>query len=103
VPEAGFGVLVPGQPGNARNRDEKVAPLLVEVAGNVEDIDPAVLLAAMAAAIDGLGAVGGRLFCADHGDGVEQALLVPLDLGDQDVAGVPGCLERFFDNAWRRR
>jgi len=76
---------------------------VVEVAGNVEDIDPAVLLAAMAATIDGLGAVSRRLFGADRGDGVEQALLVPLDLGDQDVAGVPGRFKGFFDSAWRRR
>ena len=96
VPEAGFGILVPSQPGDACHRDDEVAPLLVEAARNVEGLDPAMLLAAMAAAIDRLGAVGGRLFGADGGYGVEQTLLVALDLGDQDVSGVSGCLESFF-------
>ena len=38
VPEAGFGILVPSQPGDARHRDDKVAPLFVEAARNVEGL-----------------------------------------------------------------
>lgn len=64
--------------------------------GENEGLDPTVLLAAMAAAIDRLGPVGGRLLSAERGEGAEQALLFAFDLSDQGIACVPGRLECFF-------
>jgi hypothetical protein len=60
------------------------------------------LLPAMFVAVDGFGAVGGGPGGAEGFDRVVQDRLVVLDLGNQDVSGIPGRLKRFFDSAWRR-
>jgi hypothetical protein len=57
----------------------------------------------MPVALDGLGAVGGRLGGADRFQRLIQDGLVGLDLGDQDISGVAGGFKGFFDSAWRRR
>jgi len=61
------------------------------------------LLPTMPVALDGLGAVDGRLDIADRFQGLVEDRLVGFDLGDQDVSGIAGGLKGFFDNAWRRR
>jgi hypothetical protein len=61
------------------------------------------LVSAMALAFDGQGAVDRMVSGRDRLDGIEQALLIGLDLADQEIAA-PACrLKGFFDNAWRRR
>ena len=65
APETGFGDLVPGEAGDAGGGDDQAVPVGSEAAGDVEGLDQAMLLSAMTVALDGLGAVGGRLGGAD--------------------------------------
>ena len=102
-PEAGLGVLVPCEARDAGDADDQVGPVVTKTAGNVKGLNPAVLLTAMAVAINRFGSVGGTVGGADRRHGVEQVLLVAFDLDDQGVAGIPGRLKGFFDSAWRRR
>ena len=100
VPQAGLGVLVPGQAGGA---DDQAVPLRVELAPDVEGVDRAGLVPAVAAGIDAAAALGRGL---GGGDGLErgqQARLVGLDLGEQRVAAVASGLNGFFDSAGRQR
>jgi hypothetical protein len=103
VPEAGPGVLVPGQAGDAGGADDQAVPLRVELAPDIEGVDLAGLVAAVAPRIDAAEALGRGL---GRGDGLErgqQARLVGLDLGEQRVAGVAGEFKGFFDSGARRR
>ena len=103
VPEAGLGVLVPGQAGDAGGVDDQAVPLGAELALDVEGLDLAGFMAAVAPGIDAFEAVGRR---PGGGDGLErgqQARLIGLDLGKQGVAAVAGRLKGFFDSAGRRR
>ena len=103
VPQAGPGVLVPGQAGDAGGADDQAVPLGVESAPDIEGLDRAGLVAAVALGIDAPVAFGRGL---GGGDGLErgqQGRLVGLDLGEHRVAGVAGDLKGFFDSAARRR
>ena len=73
-----------------------------EPAADIEGFDETMLLPAMFVAVDGLGAIGGGPGGAEGFDRVVQDRLVVLDLGNQDVCGIPGRLKRFFDSAWHR-
>lgn len=103
VPKARLGVLVPSEAGDAGDGDDQAVPVWSQAPGDIEGLDPPMLLAAMAVAIDGFGAVGGGLGGADRLGRVEQGRLVRLDLDDEEVPGVLGGLKCFFDSAWRRR
>jgi hypothetical protein len=103
VPEAGLRVLVPGQAGDAGGVDDQAVPLGAELALDVEGLDLAGFMAAVAPGIDAFEAVGRR---PGGGDGLErgqQARLIGLDLGKQGVAAVAGRLKGFFDSGGRRR
>ena len=81
-----------------------LTPARREVGGRGrEDLDPALLVAAVAVAVDRLVPVDRRVLGAQGGDGVTQARLVGLDPGEQGVAGRSGDGEGFFDSAGRRR
>jgi hypothetical protein len=54
------------------------------------------LLSAMTAALDGLGAVDGRLGGADRFQRLIQDRLVGFDLGDQDISGLASGFKSFF-------
>ena len=103
APEAGFGVLVPGEPGDAGDGADQSVPVGAEPSGDVEGFDQTVLLSAVSVAVDGQGGVGGLVGGRDCFDRVEQVLLVGLELGDQEVAGIGRRLKGFFDSAWRRQ
>ena len=103
VPEAGLGILMPGQAGDAGGADDQAVPLGVELALDVEGFDLAGFMAAMAPGIDALEAVGRGLGGGDVLERGQQARLVGLDLGEQGVAAVAGRLKGFFDSGERRR
>ena len=103
MPEAGRGVLVPGEPGDADGGNDQAVPVGAEAAGDVERLDPTILLSAMAVAVDGLGAVGGRVDGTDRFDPVVQDLLVGFDLGDEKASCILGRFKGFFDSASHRR
>jgi hypothetical protein len=103
VPEPGLRVLVPGQAGDAGGVDDQAVPLDAELAPDVEGLDLAGLMAAVAPGIDAFEAVGRRLGGGDALKRGQQGRLVGLDLGEQGVAAVTGRLECFFDNGGRRR
>jgi hypothetical protein len=103
VPEAGLRVLVPGQAADAGGVDDQAVPLGAEPALDVEGLDFAGFMAAVAPGIDALEAVGRRLGGGDALERGQQARLIGLDLGEQGVAAVAGRLKGFFDNGGRRR
>lgn len=103
VPEAGLGILVPGQAGDAGGADDQAVPLGVEFALDVEGLDFAGLMAAVAPGIDAFEAVGRRLGGGDALERGQQGRLIGLDLGEQGVAAVAGRLKGFFDNEGRLR
>jgi hypothetical protein len=102
MPEAGLCVLVPGQAAHPGGGDDQSVPIGPEATADIEGFDETVLLPAMFLAIDGFGAVGRRPGGAQGFERFVQGLLVGLDLGDEDISGVPGRLKCFFDSAWRR-
>ena len=103
VPEAGLGILVPGQAGDAGGADDQLVPLGVEFALDVEGLDFTGFMAAVAPGIDAFEALGRRLGGGDALERGQQGRLIGLDLGEQGVAAVAGCLKGFFDNGGRRR
>ena len=70
--------------------------------GGREDLDPALLAAAVAAAADRLGAVERRALGAQGDEGVIRAGLVGLGPGERRIAGPPGRREGFLGRAGRR-
>jgi hypothetical protein len=103
VPQAGLGVLVPGQAGDAGGADDQAVPLGVELPPDIEGLDLARFVAAVAPGIDAAEALGRDLGGGDGLERGEQARLVGLDLGEPRVAGVAGRLKGFFDSGARRR
>ncbi len=103
LPEAGSGVLVPGQAGDAGGADDQAVPLGIEFVLNVEGLDQAGFMTAVALGIDALAALDRRLLGGDLLERGQQARLVGLDLGEQRVVGVAGRLKGFFDSGARRR
>jgi hypothetical protein len=103
LPEAGSGVLMPGQPADAGGLDDQAVPLGIELAPDVEGFDRAGLMAAVALGIDAPEALGRGLGWCDILKRGQQGRLVGLDLGEQRVAAVAGGLKGFFGSAGRRR
>ena len=103
VPEPGLGVLVPGQAADAGGADDQAVPLGVEPALDIEGLDLAGLMAAVAPGIDTPEVLDRGLGCCDVLERGQQGRLVGLDLGEQRVAAVTRRLECFFDNGGRRR
>lgn len=101
MPETGFGIFVPSEAGDPDGGGDQAVPLRPEAAGDVEDVDPPVLVPAMALAVEGFGAVGRRLAGSDGLERVVQGLLIALDLDDQVIPAVSGRLKCFFDSASR--
>jgi hypothetical protein len=103
VPEAGLGILVPGQTGDAGGADDQAIPLGVEPALDVEGFDLAGLMAAVTPGIDAPEALDRGLVGGDALERGQQGRLIGLDLGEQGIAAVTGRLECFFDSGGRRR
>ena len=103
VPEPGLCVLVPGQTADAGGADDQVVPLGVELAPDVEGLDLAGFMAAVALGIDTPEALERGLGGSDVLERGQQGRLVGLDLGEQGVATVAGGLKCFFGSAGRRR
>lgn len=103
VPEPGPGVLVPGQAGDPGGADDQAVPLGGELALDVEGLDQAGFMTAVALRVDTLEAVGRRLLGGNVLKRGQQARLVGLDLGEQRIAAVTRRLKGFFDSAGRRR
>ena len=103
VPEAGLGILVPGQAGDTGGVDDQAVPLGAEQALDVEGLDLAGFMAAVAPGIDAVEALDRGLIGGDALERGQQGRLVGLDLGEQGVAAVTRRLECFFDNGGRRR
>jgi hypothetical protein len=103
APEPRLGVLVPGQAADAGGLDDQAVPFVIELGPNVEGLDLAGFMAAVAPGIDAFEALGRGLGCCDILKRGQQGRLVGLDLGEQGVAAVTRRLECFFDNGGRRR
>ena len=103
LPEAGLGVFVPGQAGDAGGVDDQAVPLALEFAPNVEGLDLAGFMAAVAPGIDAPEALDRGLAGGDALKRGQQDRLIGLDLGEQGVAAVTGRLKGFFDSGERRR
>ena len=69
---------------------------------NVEGLDLAGFMTAMAFGINALEALDRRLLSGDGLERDKQGWLVGLDLGEQRVAAVAGCFKGFCGNAGRR-
>ena len=103
LPKPGLGILVPGVTGDADGGLDQPLPVGSEALSDLEGFDETPLVSAMALLVDGQGGVE-RLVCGrDRLEGIEQDLLIGLDLGDQEIVGLTCRLKGFFDNAWRRR
>jgi hypothetical protein len=103
VPEPGLGVLVPGQAADAGGVNDQAVPLGAEPALDVEGLDRAGFMAAVAPGIDALEALGRGLDGGDVLERGQQGRLIGLDLGEQGVAAVARRLKGFFDSGGRRR
>jgi hypothetical protein len=103
APQPGPGVLVPGQAANAGGLDDQAVPLGVELGPNVEGLDLAGFMAAVAPGIDAFEALGRRLGGGDILKRGQQGWLIGLDLGEQSVAAVVRRLKGFFDSGGRRQ
>ena len=103
APEPGLGVLVPGQARDPGALDDQAVPLGIELALDIEGLDPTGFMTAVALGIDALEVLDRRLLGGDVLERGQQARLVGLDLGEQGVAAVAGRFKGFFDNAGRRR
>ncbi|HVJ25440.1 MAG TPA: hypothetical protein VM756_16060 [Burkholderiales bacterium] len=103
APETGLGLLVPGQAADAGGLDDQAVPLGIEFVLNVEGLDLAGFMTAMAFGVNALEALDRRLLGGDLLERGQQARLVGLDLGEQRVAAVAGRLKGFFDSGERRR
>src|SRR3954451_18337981 len=86
-PQPGAGVLAPGQARDPRRAGDPRPPVRVEAAPHLEDLDPAVLLPAVPAAVDRLEPVGGLPLGAERNQGVTEARLVVHHPHQQRVAG----------------
>ena len=102
-PQAGAGVAAQAAPGDAHDAGDEGPPVGIEAIAGGEDLDAAVLLAAMGVAVDAVEAIDRGLGFAQGEQGVTQARLVVLDAHQQRVAGRGRGGEGFFDSAGRRR
>ena len=103
-PQAGGGVAEPGPAGDPGDGGDVVPPARRQVGGHGrEDLDPALLVAAAAVALNGVILIDRRAAGAQGGDGVMQARLVGLDPNEQRVAGPPSEREGCLGSAGPRR
>jgi hypothetical protein len=105
MPKARFGVLVPSQAGDAGGSDDQAIPVRAgraDTTGNVKDIDVAMLLAAMALAVDGSETIDSRLAGGDAAQRLQQVQLVALDLCQQGISAAFRRLKGFFDSGAHR-
>jgi hypothetical protein len=104
LPQAGAGVPEPGPASDAGDGGDAAAPPAGrEIGGRGrEDLDPALLVATAAVAVDGEVLVDRRAPRAQGGDRLMQARLVGLDPGEQGVAGPRGPREGFFGSGAHR-
>ena len=103
TPQAGAGILAPGKTRDPSRTGDYRLPLRREPTGDREDLDPAVLLATVTAAVDRLVLAEGILLGAQAYDGIMQAGLVGLEPDQKSVAGACGAREAFFGSAGHRR
>ena len=96
-------MLVPGEARDSGGLDDQAVPLGIQFVLNIEGLDPADSMTAMAFGINALEAFDWQLLGGDLLERGQQARLVGLDLGEQRVAAVAGCFKGFFDNAGRRQ
>lgn len=94
---------MPGQAGDAGGGRDEAVPVGAEAVGQGEGFDVAMFLAAVALAVDGLMTLGRGLLGCQAAQGVKQARLVALDLGQERIAALLCRLEGFFGNAAHRR
>ena len=103
LPKPGLGILMPGVTGDADGGLDQPLPVGSKALSDLEGFDETSLVSAMALLVDGQGGIE-RLVCARDGlEGIEQGLLIGLDLGDQEIVGLACRLKGFFDNAWHRQ
>ena len=86
APQAGPGILVPGEPGDTGGGVDQAIPMGSETPGNVERLNATMLLPAVTVTVDGVGAVDGRLGRTDLFDRLGKGLLVGFDLNDEKVS-----------------
>ena len=103
APQAGAGVLAPAKARDARGAGDQALPRGREPAGDVEDLDAAVLLPTMAGAVHRHMPVNRLLLGAQAGNGIMQAGLVGFEPDQKGVAGARRHREAFVDRAARRR
>jgi len=103
VPQAGAGVLAPAQTRDARRTGDQALPCGRKPVSEREDLDAAVLLAAMAGAVHRHMPVNRVLLGTQPNHRLMQAGLVGLEPNQQRVAGACRRREAFFDHAVRRR
>jgi len=101
-PRPGFGILAPGVSGDTDGGLDHPLPVGSKSPVGLECFDEAMLVPAVALLVDGQGCVDRVIGGRDGLDGIEQGLLIGFDLGDQNIAALPGRLKGFFDNAWHR-
>jgi hypothetical protein len=102
-PQAGAGVTAQAEPGDAHDAGDERPPVGIEALAGGEDLDPAVLLAAVGAAVEAVEAINRGPGLARGEQGVTQARLVVLDPYQQRAAGRGRAGERFFGSAGHRR
>src|SRR5687768_11974803 len=90
LPEAGSGVLVPSQARDPGGLNDQAVPLGIEFALNVEGLDLAGFMTAMAFGINALEALDRRRLGGDLLERGQQTRLVGLNLGEQRIAAVAG-------------
>src|SRR5690349_12722849 len=95
-PQAGAGVLAPGKAGDPGGAGDHLPPLRREPTGDREQLDPAMLLTTVTAAVDRRVPVEGVPLGAQAHEGVVQARLVGLDPDQESGAGVRRAREGFF-------
>jgi hypothetical protein len=103
APQAGAGVLAPAQARDPGRAGDRPPPSRREPTGDREDLDAAVLLAAVPAAVRRLVPVDRVPLGAEPRDGLMQARLVGLEPDQEGAAGAGGAREGFFGSAGRRR
>lgn len=96
LPEAGSGVLVQSEAGDAGSTDDQPVPVGSEAAGDVEDLDGPLLPTAMMVAVDGLDTIEGRAGGGECVEGCGQGRLIVFDLDEQEIAGLGGSFKGFF-------
>ncbi|MFO1156490.1 MAG: hypothetical protein U1E43_06855 [Rhodospirillales bacterium] len=97
-------VFVPGEPGDAGGGNDQAVPVGSEAAGEVEGLDQQpMLLATVAVALDGAGAVDALVGGTDRFDRPVQGVLVGGATWATRKFPVSSRFQRFFDSGGHRR